>query len=376
MKNFKLMQIIPSLESGGAEQGTLDVANYLAEKGIKNYIISNGGRMLPYLNKKNIEHFILPVHSKNFIGMPLVAKKINQIILNKKINVLHVRSRAPAWLLPYINKKKLKSVSTFHNVYGTQNIFKKIYNKRLSKVDHIVAISKYVKNQIVEKYKINSNKIQVINRGTDVNHFNPRNNNQTEFANFLNNKNILLDKKIILFPGRLTDWKGQINFLNIVEHFKSDPIIFYFVGDDKNTSYRDKFLNIIRKKNLDKTCRILGHMNKNDLKMMYHCSDIVISAPSKPEGFGRIVSESLAMQKIILAYNFGGVENQLEGLDSLYKIKPYDYDELIEKINNVMNLSKNQIEKLGLIARQHVISKYSRDKMLQKYYDFYEGILN
>ena len=121
MKNFKLMQIIPSLMSGGAEQGALDVANYLASLEIDNCICSNGGRMLSYLDKKKIKHFKLSVHSKNLFTMPFIARKINIILNNEKIDILHFRSRAPAWLLPYLNTKNLKTVSTFHNIYGSQN---------------------------------------------------------------------------------------------------------------------------------------------------------------------------------------------------------------------------------------------------------------
>ena len=113
MKTFNLMQILPSLQSGGVEQGTIDVANFLSSLEIKNHITSNGGQMLAYLNKKYIEHNSLPVHSKNFFKAPFTAKKINHIVEKKNIDILHFRSRAPAWLLPYINKQNIKIVSTF-----------------------------------------------------------------------------------------------------------------------------------------------------------------------------------------------------------------------------------------------------------------------
>ena len=109
MKKIKLMQIVPNLNSGGVEQGTLDLANYLAAQKNNNIIISNGGALLSYLNKQYVKHYLNPVHSKNFFSMPFVAKKINKIIKENKTNILHVRSRAPAWLLPYISKKKFKN---------------------------------------------------------------------------------------------------------------------------------------------------------------------------------------------------------------------------------------------------------------------------
>jgi len=376
MKKFNLMQILPSLKSGGVEQGTVDLANFLASLEIKNYITSNGGQMLSHLNKKYVEHNTLPVHSKNFFKAPFTAKKINQIIYKKDINILHVRSRAPAWLLPYLNKQHIKTVSTFHNVYGSQNFIKRIYNKQISKVDKIVAISNYVKQEIVNIYKIKSDKITVINRGIDVNFLNSVIDNENSFVRFLTEKNINTNtnNKIILFPGRLTNWKGQLEFLKIIEFFKNDPIIFYFAGDNKNKSYEKKLIKEIHIKNLNSNCKILGHLKKNELKMMYQCSDIIISAPLKPEGFGRIISEALSMKKIILAYNFGGAKDQLKGLDDLYKVKPQDYDEMRFKINTVLKLEKDKVFSMGNKARRHVIKKFSMDGMLQSYLNFYQEL--
>ena len=374
MKIFNLMQIVPSLQSGGVEQGTVDLSNYLASLKIRNFIISNGGNLLSYLNKQYVEHNILPVHSKNFFKMPFTAKKVNNLLKNSEINILHLRSRAPAWMIPYLTKDNIKIVSTFHNVYGHENIIKKIYNKKLSKVDKIVAISSYVKNEITNLYKINPDKIKVINRGIDINFFDKDNINQEFFINFLKKNNISPDNKIILFPGRLTKWKGQIEFLNIVSALKDKKIIFYFIGDDKNTSYKNKFINEINKKNLNNVCRVLGNLNSEELKIMYKCSDIVISAPLKPEGFGRIISESLAMKKIILAYNYGGAKDQINKLDDLYKINPGQLNELKNRILKVLEMDQVTINNLGNIAREHVSKNFSKNLMLESYYNFYQEL--
>ena len=371
MDNFNLMQVLPTFNSGGVEKGTLDLSNYLASVGMHNHIASNGGPMLTYLNKKYVKHYTLPVHSKNFFLKPFVALKLNKIIRKQKINILHIRSRAPAWLLPYISKKNIKTVSTFHNVYGNENFVKSFYNKQLSKVDKVVAISNFVKKEIIKNYKINSDKITVVNRGIDTNIFNANTIEQNQLISFLKKFNIDTKKKIILFPGRLTNWKGQIDFLKIVSAFKDQSIIFYFVGDDKNKSYLKKLLNEINNNNLNENCRVLGHLQDNDLKMLYYFASLVVSAPLKPEGFGRIVSETLSMKKIILSYNFGGAQNQLEGLDSLYKIEPYNVEELINRINTVLNLDINTINKMGEVAREYVVNNFSKEIMLKSYMNFY-----
>ena len=203
MKNFNLLQIVPSLESGGVEQGTIDVANFLGERDLGSFIASNGGKMLTLLNNKKTKHIKLPVHSKNILAMPFIAKKLNKIIMDNNINIVHVRSRAPAWLLKFIRKKKFKTVSTFHNIYGFNNFFKKTYNKALSKVDHIVAISEFVRSKIIDTYKINKNKITVINRGVDTKFLDPENIDVSKFANFLSEFNITSEKKNNFIPRKI-----------------------------------------------------------------------------------------------------------------------------------------------------------------------------
>lgn len=376
MKKFKLMQIVPELNSGGVEQGTIDLANYLGDQEYNNLIVSNGGKMLSYLKKKYVNHYKLAVNSKNFFKMPFIAKEINKLIKDNSVDILHVRSRAPAWILPYIYKDKIKSVSTFHNVYGNNNLIKRMYNKQLSNVDHIIAISNYVKYEIMNIYDIESSKIKVINRGTDINFFNLSGNSDKDFNDFLFKYNIDLEKKIILYPGRLTSWKGQIEFLDIVKYFKDQPLIFYFVGDTKNLSFYDKLIKKINKYGLDKNCKVLGHLDKKKLKMMYKCSDIIISAPLKPEGFGRTISEALAMKKIVLAYNFGGAKDQIEKLSSIYSVEPFNSDELRKKIVKVLNLETEEIDKLGYLARNYIIQNFSKEAMLKSYKSFYEEILD
>ena len=190
--------------------------------------------------------------------------------------------------------------------------------------------------------------------------------------NFLDKYNLSSEKKIILYPGRLTEWKGQINFLKIMESYNDDQIICYFVGDEKNISYASKLITEIDKRNLQQNCKIIGHLSKEDLRMMYICADIVISAPLRPEGFGRIISESLAMKKIILCYDYGGAKDQLNGLDKIYKVFPNDQAEMKNKIDQIIKLSKSHKDNLGSISRRHVIENFSKEKMLEGYLNFYQ----
>lgn len=371
MENFKLMQIVPSMDSGGVQQGTLDLSNYLSEKNYLNYIASSGGKLFDLIESSKTKHIKLPINSKNFLKYPLMAKKLQKKINEFNINIIHFRSRAPAWLLPFLSKKNLFTVSTFHNVYGNNNRIKYYYNKQLGNVDSVVAISEYVKKEIIKQYSINEKKITVINRGCDTDFFDSDKINNSQIQKFLSNYQILKNKKIILFPGRLTGWKGQLEFLEIIENFKETDLLFVFVGDHKNYNFKKKLLNKIKEKDLNNFCCLIDHMNYDNLRIMYHLSKIIISAPLQPEGFGRIVSESLSMKRIVLAYNFGGVKDQLNDLNDLYKVEPQNQKNLIEKINFVLKLNNEEYLNLSNDARSYVSKYFSKKNMLNKYFNLY-----
>ena len=181
MSSFNLVQIVPTLNSGGVERGTVDVANFLAEKKIKNFIITSGGDMIKEINDNFVNVHQLPVSSKNFFSYPSIGRKINKFIQANNINLVHVRSRGPAWMINLMSKNNVKTISTFHNVYGGNSLIKKIYNKGLSKMDHLIAISDYVKETVIQKYNITNKNISVINRGIDIEYFNePINNDDKE----------------------------------------------------------------------------------------------------------------------------------------------------------------------------------------------------
>ena len=373
MSSFNVVQIIPSLESGGAERGTIDVSNYLSELEINNNIISNGGNLLNETNTNFTNHFKLPVDSKNFTTFPFIASRINKLISNKNINIAHVRSRGPAWILRFANTRNIKTISTFHNVYSGTSFLKKYYNKQLANVDRVVAISSYVKNEIVNKYKIDKEKVEVINRGVDVDYYDKKLSDY-DIKNFLNKKLINPDKKIILYPARLTNWKGHLEFLDVFKKLNNENYFLFFVGDTKNKSYTQRVQNKINDLNLINSCKIIGNLNKDDLKIMYYLSSIIVSLPLQPEGFGRIVSEALVMRKKILAFNYGGVKDQLNGLDDIYKADPLIYDNLHLKLQDLVNIDNEKFLNISNNSREHIINNFSKEQMVKKYFNLYEKI--
>ncbi|MDC0216903.1 glycosyltransferase [Pelagibacteraceae bacterium] len=373
MSSFNLVQIVPSLDSGGVERGTVDVANFLAEKKIQNFIITSGGKMIKELDEKFIHVHQLPVASKNFFAYPLIGRKINKFIKANNIDIVHVRSRGPAWMINLIAKNNIKTIATFHNVYGGYSYLKKIYNKGLSKMDQLVAISEYVKETIVKKYNLPPNNISIINRGVDTEYFNqPLDVGIRD--NILKFHQIDTAKKIILLPARITSWKGQLEFIDVIKKMDTQNILVLFAGDTKNKSYTKLVRDKIEQNNLECVCKILGSVNQDEMRILYQIADLSLSFPLRAEGFGRTVSESLYSKTPVLAFDYGGVKNQLANLNDMFKVKPQDYQALPAKIEKLLSLSETQ-KKEALEGVQSVIeSHFSKINMVNQYLKLYESL--
>jgi len=373
MSSFNLVQIVPSLDSGGVERGTVDVANFLAQKKIKNFIITSGGKMIKELDDNFVQVHLLPVSSKNFFAYPSIGSKINKFIQANNINLVHVRSRGPAWMVNLISKNNIKTIATFHNVYGGHLFFKKMYNKGLSKMDHLIAISDYVRETVIQKYNITNKNISVINRGIDTEYFNkPINNHAKE--DFISKHQIDKSKKIILFPARLTRWKGQLEFVDVINKITTENILVLFAGDTKNDSYTKQLREKINKSNQNKKFKILGSVNQEQMRLLYDIADLSVSLPLRAEGFGRTISESLYSGTPVIAFNYGGAKNQLEHLSDFFKSTPQDYDSLPGKIDLLLHLSEDQKIKILQNVKTVIENNFSKENMVNQYLEFYESV--
>ena len=373
MSSFNLVQIVPSLNSGGVERGTVDVANFLAEKKIKNFIITSGGKMIKELDANFVHVHQLPVSSKNFFSYPSIGSKINKFIQANNINLVHVRSRGPAWMINFMSKNNIKTISTYHNVYGGNSLIKKMYNKGLSKMDHLIAISEYVKETVTQKYNITNKNISVINRGIDTEYFNQSINN-TYKEDFINRHQIDKSKKIILFPARLTRWKGQLEFVDVIRKITTESILVLFAGDTKNDSYTKQLREKINKSNLNNTFKILGSINREEMRLLFDIADLSVSLPLRAEGFGRTISESLYSGTPVIAFNYGGAKNQLEHLSDFFKSTPQDYGSLPTKINLLLNLSEDKKIKILQNVKTVIENNFSKENMVNQYLEFYESV--
>ena len=381
--NLKVLQVIPKLGYGGAETGCYDIAHYLPENDCGSFIVTSGGELLKFIDKKKVKIIKLPVHSKNPLIIFINFLALVAIILVKNISIVHARSRAPAWsclLAAKITGRKF--VTTFHGTYNFNNKIKKFYNSAMVRSDLIIAGSNFIFSHIKDNYTKYLNakkKLLVIFRGINVDYFDPTTKLDSDEKKLLKKWQIEKDKKIILLPGRLTGWKGQevfieaINLVNIELGYEA----FYAVilGSDQGRDlYKKKLIRITEQHRLNNQVKFIDHCN--DMALAYKVSDIVISASIEPEAFGRVAVEAQSMEKPIIASDIGGSNETIIDEKTGFLFESNNAKSLSKKILKVLSMDETLLQSMGKEGRKNIIQKFNVEKMCFSTYSEYKRILN
>tara|TARA_A100001011_G_scaffold139263_1_gene147161 strand:- start:543 stop:1697 length:1155 start_codon:yes stop_codon:yes gene_type:complete len=383
VSNLKVLQVIPKLGFGGAETGCYDVAHYLPENGCKSFIVTSGGDLLKYIDKKKVTVIRLPVQSKNPILILFNAIILIGIILLNNISIVHARSRAPAWSCLLATKiTGRKFVTTFHGTYNFSSKIKKFYNSVMVRSHLIIAGSNFIFSHIKEnysKYISDKKKLLVIFRGINIDYYEPNTKLENDEKKLLQNWEIEKDKKIILLPGRLTPWKGQelfieaINLVNIELGYEA----FYAVilGSDQGRDlYKKKLTRLSEQHRMTKQLRFIDHCS--DMALAYKISDIIISSSIEPEAFGRVAVEAQSMEKPIIASNIGGSNETIIDNKTGYLFEAGSAKSLSEKILKVLNLNDTSLKSIGIEGRKNVAKKFNVEKMCFSTYSEYKRLIN
>ncbi len=381
--NFKVMQVIPKLGYGGAETGCYDVAHFLAEKDCKSIIVTSGGPLIKYVRKKKVKIIKLPVHLKNPFVLIFNTFVLVLLQIFYRIDIVHARSRAPAWSCywaTFLTRRKF--VTTFHGTYNFKNKFKKFYNSIMLKSKLIIAGSNFIFNHINENYENylnHKNKLLVIFRGINLNYYDPKSISDIKLLKLKKEWGIEDDKFKVLLPGRLTNWKGQLNFIEalniLIEDYKNDKFQAIILGSDQGRNvYKKKLQSLIDRYNINKKIKFVEHCN--EMPLAYSVADIVVSSSIEPEAFGRVAVEAQAMQKPIIATKLGGsmetIINNKTGI--LYKFD--DPRELAKNINSFMETDKLALNIMGVEGRKNVMKKFDVEKMCQSTFNEYKKLLD
>ncbi len=379
------MQVLPSLVSGGVETGTIDIAKALVTADRKAIIISAGGQMVSQLDAIGARHINLPVDSKNPFVIWKNAQTLKQLIHKENIDVIHARSRAPAWSCYWAARStKTPYITTFHGTYGHHSRIKRWYNSIMLRSDITIAVSNFIAEHIKYTYSdflLNSthqHKIKVIHRGIDTDKFNPDNVSLERTAQLRLRWNIPENDLVIMLPGRITRWKGQVQLIEALANIPMENITCILVGDNKGKDhYVNELNNLIREHKLETQVKLVGGCN--DMPAAYSLADIVVSASTDPEAFGRVACEAQAMKCLVIATKHGGSLETIAPQQQHLMCKVSDSEAMAQSMRNAIELCReeNQSRKQAIMntSRHHIEQRFSLDLMCKTTLALYDQVI-
>ena len=380
---INVLQVIPKLGYGGAETGCFDLAHFLNENNCKSYLVTSGGPLLKYINRKKVKVIRLPVQSKNPLLILLNSIVLIFIIFFLNINIVHARSRAPAWSCLFATKiTRRKFVTTFHGTYNFKSSLKKWYNSVMVRSDLIIAGSNFIFSHIQKNYSTYLNKEKkflVIFRGINTEYFNPKKIKDSDKTLLRKKWKIDNDKKVILLPGRLTGWKGQEMFIDSIRNLKENSpdlnFIAVILGSDQGRKiFKKKLIRLVEQYRLNNEVLFVEHLEL--MPIAYEISDVVVSTSVEPEAFGRVSVEAQAMEKPILASNIGGSNETIINEKTGFLFEAGNSKNLSEKLGEILNLSEVTRNGIGAEGRKNVKVKFNVEKMCNSTYSEYKKLIN
>lgn len=365
---MKVIQILPELNGGGVERGTLEVAAHLVARGDESLVISNGGRMVAELENAGSRHIRMPVHRKALASLSEIPR-LRRLFLSEKPDIIHLRSRLPAWLawlawksLP--RKSRPRLVTTVHGFYSVNG-----YSAVMTRGEAVIAVSESVRDYILKNYpKTDAAKIRVIHRGVEEAAYPAGFTPSAEWLATWRAANPELDGRIpLLMPGRLTRWKGQDDFIRLIARLieAGVPVHGLIVGEPhpKKLAFLDELKELAATLGVTAHVSFLGH--RTDLREIMAVSEIVYSLSHDPEAFGRVSLEALALGKPVIAYDHGGVAEQLRVIFPLGLVNPGDLDCAIDLTREILKVR----------PKPRSAEAFALERMLNSTLDVYQTLL-
>lgn len=369
-----VLQVIPGLLSGGVERGTVEVGAALVAAGWKACVASSGGPLERELARAGVEHVTLPLASKNPLTIRRNAAALVDIIRRNKIDIVHARSRAPAWSAwRAARKTRRRFVTTFHNVYGDSGRLKHWYNSVMARGERVIAISDFVAEHAANDYGISADRLRTIPRGVDMRLFDPGRVTGQRVADLAAAWRVPDGFAVVMLPGRLTRWKGGLDFIEAIAKLDRHDVCCVLVGAEQRSGFRRELEAAIVKHGLIGQFRIVEDCR--DMTAAYALSDVVVSASTDPEGFGRTIVEAQAMGRPVIATDHGGARETIVSGGTGWLVPPGDTAALAAAVDHALRLEPEARDALGRRARAHIAQNFTREAMCARYIDIYEELL-
>ena len=361
-----VLQIIPSMGAGGAEQACVDVTAGLVKAGHRALVISKGGHRVEEIIKAGGEHVTKPVHSKNPLVMARNAQWLKNYIREQKVDIVHARSRAPAWSALWASRKAGSAfVTTNHAAYKFSNSFKRFYNSVMVRADRVIAISDFIASHIQAHYKVGFEKIRTIPRGIDLTKFVPDKISDDRRNALRQAWGIAPGQRLILVPSRLSPIKGQSVLIEAMTQLPLElrQVQAIILGHDQGRSdYRRQLAQLINDKHLQNRVKLVEHCD--DMPAAYSLADLVVAPSLVPEGFGRVPVEAMIMGVPVVATDLGGFSETIRTGATGWLVPPNDPTHLAKAIAQAFELTPEERSVIIQTAQNHAKTRYSKDKMV------------
>jgi glycosyltransferase involved in cell wall biosynthesis len=374
-----ILQVVPRLDTGGAERSTIDIAAALVRAGFTALVASEGGRMVPELLEAGGEWIEMPADAKTPHTLVANAFRLRDTIRTRGATLIHARSRAPAWSSLWAARMThIPFVTTYHGSYSARSAFKRFYNSVMVRGDAVIANSQWTAEHIASQYASAPKRLVTIPRGVDIARFDPRNVAPDRVAAMRAAWSANLNDIVILLPGRLTRWKGQevlIDAMSLLTGTRDlTGIRVVLAGDAQGRSAYESELKVkIAAAGLNDRVAIAGHVS--DMPAAYLAADIVISASTQEEAFGRVAAEASAMERAVIATDHGGARETILPDVSGLLVAPGSAAILARALDALIDAGRDLRAAMGIRGRQHILQNFTVERMCEDTLALYRKLL-
>jgi len=368
-----VLQVLPSLGTGGVERGTVEIAQALTQSGWRALVASAGGPLVHEIERAGAKHVTLPLASKNPLTIRKNARRLAEAIERYTVDLVHARSRAPAWSAYWATRRTGRHfVTTFHNAYGAQSGLKRHYNSVMAKGDRVIAISNFVGEHAASVYGVGHERLRIIPRGVDVARFDPDRMTAERLVVLSRQWQLPDGAPVIMLPGRLTRWKGHPILIDALAILGRSDVHCLLVGSGAER-YKRELAAQAAERGVGATLRIVDECR--DMPAAFMLADVVVSASTSPEGFGRVIVEAQAMGRPVIATDHGGARETVEPGVTGWLVAPGNPEALAQALGAALALTPEERFALGRRAREHVRRNFDTALMAARTLDVYEELL-
>jgi len=371
---MRVAQILPALNDGGVERSTVDMARYLSERGIKNWVVSGGGRLVEQIEDAGAVHVTLDVGSKSPWGIRCASLALASFAEANQITILHARSRAPAWAAWHAARRAKihpQFITTFHGLYGHSSALKRWYNRIMLRGPLVIANSKFIAEHIVSAYGHPRERIHVAQRGVDVSRFCPQAASAAQKQQIRNSFGAS-DRPLLMMVARISRWKGHDVLIAALDSLVDRPWNMVFIGGFDSANLRDELVNKVANGPAHGRIHFAGSVE--DVPAHLASADLAFSMASQPEAFGRAVIEAGACGVPVIASKHGGsLETVLDGKTG-WLVPPNDPETLAATIATALD-QPELLQSFGRAGRVHVVEEFSIDAAIAQEAAAYSRLL-